>query len=111
MAGNPSTDISLEDEAHYFTGRLLIPDDRLLHKQIWEVKHDSKVAGHMGQHMTIELVKPNFISPDNGKFIKDYVRSYLQGQSRVGSLPCSVETSGTPRISHTEYEIQFSWTS
>ena len=57
MEGNPSPDISFEDEALYYKGRLWIPDDLQLKKQILEVEHNSKVAGHMGQDKTIKLVR------------------------------------------------------
>jgi hypothetical protein len=57
MEGNPSPDISFENEALYYKGRLWIPDDLQLKKDILEAEHDSKVAGHMGQDKTIELVR------------------------------------------------------
>jgi hypothetical protein len=57
MEGNPSPDISFEDEALYCTGRLWIPDDLPLKKQILEAEHNSKVVGNMGQNKTIELVQ------------------------------------------------------
>ena len=57
MEGNPSPDILFEDEALYYKGRLWIPDNLQLKKQILEEEHDSKVAGHMGQDKTIELVR------------------------------------------------------
>ena len=75
MEGNPSPDISFEDEALYYKGRLWIPDDLQLRKQILEVEHDSKVAGHMGQDKTIEFIRQNFFWPEMEKFIEDYVHS------------------------------------
>jgi hypothetical protein len=57
MEGNPSPDISFEGEALYYKGRLWIPDNLQLKKQIFEVEHNSKVAGHMGQDKTIALVR------------------------------------------------------
>jgi hypothetical protein len=61
MDGNPSPDISFEDEALYYQCSLWIQDDLQLKKQILAAEHDSKVAGHMGQDTTIELVRRNFI--------------------------------------------------
>jgi hypothetical protein len=75
MEGNPSPDISFEDKTHYYKGRLWIPDNLQLKKQILEAEHDLKVAGHLGQDKTIELVRRHFFCPEMEKFIKDYVRS------------------------------------
>jgi hypothetical protein len=75
MEGNPSPDISFENEAFYYKGRVWILDDLELKKDILEAEHDSKVAGHMGQDKTIELVRRNFFWSEMEKFIKDYVHS------------------------------------
>ena len=42
-------------------------------KQILEVEHDSKVAGHIGQDKTIELVRQNIFWPEIEKFVEHYV--------------------------------------
>jgi hypothetical protein len=52
-----------------------IPDDLQFKKHISEADHDTKVAGHMGQDKTIELVRRNFFWPELEKFIEDYVCS------------------------------------
>jgi hypothetical protein len=44
-------------------------------KQILDAEYVSKVAGHMVQNKTIELVRQNCFWPEMDKFIKDYVRS------------------------------------
>jgi hypothetical protein len=75
MEGNPSPDISFEDEALYYTGRLWIPDNLQLREQILEAEYDSKVGGHMRHDETIEQVRRNFVWPEMEKFIADYVRS------------------------------------
>jgi hypothetical protein len=80
MEGNPNLDISFEDKALYYKGRLWIPDDSQLKKQILEAEHNSKVARHMGQDKTIELVRRNFFWPEMEKFIEDYVHSCPQCQ-------------------------------
>jgi hypothetical protein len=42
---------------------------------ICEVEHDSKVASHMGQDKTIEIIKGNFFCPGIDKYIQDFVRN------------------------------------
>jgi hypothetical protein len=49
-------------------------------KQILEVEHKSKVAGHMGQDKTIELVRQNLFWLEMVKFIEDYFRSCPEWQ-------------------------------
>jgi hypothetical protein len=70
MEGNPSRNISFEDEALYYAGRMWILNDLLLRKQILETEHDSKVVGYRGQDKTIELVRQNFFWLEMEKFIK-----------------------------------------
>jgi hypothetical protein len=82
MEGNPSLDISSEDEVHYFTGRLLILDNRQLKQQILDAENVSKVAGHMGQYKTIKLIRRNFFWPEMEKCIKDYVHSCPECQKK-----------------------------
>jgi hypothetical protein len=62
MEGNPSPDIYYEDEALYYQGRLCIPNNLQLKKQILEAEHNSKVAGHMERNNTIELVNETFLA-------------------------------------------------
>jgi hypothetical protein len=77
---NASQDIHFEDKVLYCKRRLWIPDDSWLKKQILEVEHNSKVAGHMGQDKAIELVRQNFFWPEMETFIKDYVHSCTEYQ-------------------------------
>jgi hypothetical protein len=74
MEGKPSQDISFEDEACYYKGRLWIPDDLQLPKQILYAVHDSQVSAHIGQDKTIELIRRNFFLPEMEQFIEDCVR-------------------------------------
>jgi len=62
-------------------------EDRLLYRkhllwvlngfvqQILESEHNTKVAGHMGQDKTIELIRRNFWWPKMNDRIIDFVRS------------------------------------
>jgi hypothetical protein len=56
-----------------------------LKKDILEAEHNSKVAGHMGQDKTIELVRRNFFWPEMEKFIEDYISSCPECQMNTGA--------------------------
>ena len=64
----------IEDGLLYRQGMLWIPEGRTV-QAILESEHDTKVAGHMGQDKTIELVRRNFWWPKMNERILDYVRS------------------------------------
>jgi len=72
--------IEMKDGVVYWKGMLWIPSDGNLIRQILESEHDTKVAGHMGQDKTIELIRRNFWWPRMNKQITDFVRSCLQCQ-------------------------------
>jgi hypothetical protein len=59
---------------------LWIPDNKDLIQKILESEHDTKVAGHMGQDKTIELIRRNFWWPKMDERIIDYVRSCTECQ-------------------------------
>jgi len=50
-----------------------------------ESEHDTKVASHMGQDKTIELIRRNFWWPRMNKRIIDFVRSWLKCQRKKAS--------------------------
>jgi len=62
-----------ENELLYRRNLLWVP--RNLVQQIMESEHDTKVAGHMGQDKTIELIRRNFWWPKMNERIIDFVRS------------------------------------
>ena len=56
-----STGILHEEHGMLFRKSLLwVPDDFDVRKSLLESEHDTKVAGHMGQDKTIELMRSNF---------------------------------------------------
>jgi len=59
----------------YRKEKLWIPEGKGLRQGILELEHDTKVAGHMGQDKTIELICRNFWWPKMDKDIIDFVRS------------------------------------
>jgi len=50
-----------------------------------ESEHDTKVAGHMGQDKTIELIRRNFWRPKMNERITDFVRSCPECQKNKAS--------------------------
>jgi len=53
--------MEIQDELLYRKNRLWVLEE--LVQEILESEHDTKVAGHMGQDKTIELIKRNFWWP------------------------------------------------
>jgi len=54
-------------------------------QRIMESEHDTKVAGHMGQDKTIELIRRNFWWPKINERIIDFVRSCPECQKNKAS--------------------------
>ena len=66
-------ELSCENNLLYRRNLLCVPT-RLVQK-VMESEHDTKVAGHMGQDKTIELIRRNFWWPRMNERIIDFVRS------------------------------------
>jgi len=72
--------LELREGMVYRKGLLWVPNDKDLIQRILESEHDMKVAGHMGQDKTIELIRRNFWWPKMDERIIDFVRSRLEFQ-------------------------------
>ena len=72
--------LELQDKLVYRKGLLWVPADTDLIQKILESEHDTKVAGHMGQDKTIELIRRNFWWPKMDELIIDFVRSCTKCQ-------------------------------
>jgi hypothetical protein len=59
----------------YRKNKLWVPDDKELLTSLMQSEHDSKIAGHMGQDKTIEIVRRNFWWPKMDEYIVDYIRT------------------------------------
>jgi len=59
----------------YRDGLLWLPNDTNIIKTVLESEHDSKIARHMGQDKTIEIVRRNFWWPKMDAQIIEFVRS------------------------------------
>jgi len=68
----------IRDELLYRKEKLWIPEG--MTQRVMESEHDTKVAGHMGQDKTIELVRRNFWWPKMNEKIIDFVRSCRECQ-------------------------------
>jgi len=67
----------------YRSNLLWVPEG--LVQRIMESEHDTKVAGHMGQDKTIELIRRNFWWPRMNERIIDFVRSCPECQQNKTS--------------------------
>jgi len=76
-------DLKNVDGLLYLRILLWVPEG--LVQQILESEHDTKVAGHMGQDKTIELVRRNFGRPKMNERIIDFVRSCPEQQQNKAS--------------------------
>ena len=61
------------DRLLYQRNLLWVPEGMM--QQILESEHDSRIAGHIGQDKTIELIRRNFWGPKMNERIFDFVRS------------------------------------
>jgi len=71
----PPGDHILEDGLLYFDGRILVPDDISIQRDILSSCHDGLAAGHFGTHKTFELVYRSYHWPGLRQFTKRFVTS------------------------------------
>ena len=84
----PSKDRKVEELENengvlYRKNLLWVPKGLL--QRILESEHNTKVAGHMGQDKTIELIRRNFWWPKMNERITDFVRSCPECQQNKAS--------------------------
>ena len=65
--------LEVKEELLYRKGRLWVPET--LRDDILRTEHDTKIAGHMGQDKTVELIRWNFWWPKMNERIIDFVQS------------------------------------
>jgi len=78
--------LGLCDGLLYRKGMLWVPEGLI--DQILRSEHNTKVAGHLGQDKTIELVHRNFWWPKINERIIDFVRSCPECQQNKASHHC-----------------------
>ena len=62
-----------DDGFVYYKGKLYVPNDRILRRDVVKSCHDSVITGHPGKNGTIELVSCYYWWPHMGGFITAYV--------------------------------------
>jgi len=83
VTGQAPKEIEKLDDLLYRRKQLWVPAQ--LVPQVMESEHDTKVAGHMGQDKTIELIRRNFWWPKMNERITDFVRSGPECQKNKAS--------------------------
>ena len=56
-----------------FRGKVYVPKDVQLRREVVKMHHDTPIAGHPGRWKTLELVTRNYWWPGVTKFVFDYV--------------------------------------
>jgi hypothetical protein len=72
--------LEITDGCVYWKGMLWVPNDEHLIQKILESEYNTKIAGHMGQDKTIELVRRNLWWPKMDAQIIDFVQSCVDCQ-------------------------------
>jgi len=80
-AGNET--LEAKDKLLYRKGMLWVPEGMV--QKILESEHDTRVAEHMGQDKTIELIQRNFWWPKMNERIIDFIRSCPNCQKNKAS--------------------------
>ena len=82
-----------------FQGMVYVPKDRSLLKRIIYAHHDTLIAGHPGQHKTLELICRNYWWPTMRREINCYVLACLICQltnPRHSALPTALVPQAIP---------------
>ena len=62
-----------EDGLVYFKGKLYVPNERALRREVLQTCHDNLTAGHPGKNGTLELVSRYYWWPRMAAFVAAYV--------------------------------------
>ena len=62
-----------EDTLVFYKGKLYIPNDHILRKDIVKSCHDTPLAEHAGKNGTLELVQRNYWWPCMATYVSNYV--------------------------------------
>jgi hypothetical protein len=64
---------NIQDGIILYRGKVYVPKDQELRREIIKEHHDSRLGGHSGRYKTTELVQQNYWWPGMTTFIKNYV--------------------------------------
>jgi len=59
----------------YIEGRIYVPNNRKIKKEILKENHDLADMGHLGQHRMLEVIKRTYWWPG----LKEGIKKYIQG--------------------------------
>jgi len=68
-----STEWSEDEGVLWFRGKIYVPRNVDLRRQVVSLCHDTKVAGHPGRWKTLELVSRNYWWPQMSRYIGQYI--------------------------------------
>ena len=69
-----------QDGVVYKKGRIYIPNNKKIRKEILKENHDSVDVGHPGQHKMLELLKRTYWWPGLKKDVKKYIQGCFKYQ-------------------------------
>jgi len=95
-------ELSCKDNLLYQRNLLWVPKG--LVQEIMESEHNTKVAGHMGQDKTIELIRWNFWWPKMNERIIDFVRSCPECQQNKASRHQPYDLSSMLELPYTPWK-------
>jgi hypothetical protein len=94
---------SEDDGLVFHRGRLYVPSDLELHRDVLKQCHDNPTAGHPGEHGTYELLNRSFWWPQARAFVKKYVEGCEVCSKRKHHLHPHATTQPLP-VPHAPWE-------
>lgn len=92
-------DWTLDDDLLLCKGRIYVPDDRELRREITSLYHDPTPMGHPGRLKTLELVRRDYYWPGQGVFVHNYVDGCaICQQAKVNTHPTIVPPHPIPAL-------------
>jgi hypothetical protein len=96
---------NLEDGLILYRGKIYVPRDKNLRRDLVKAHHDSPSRGQPGRYQTQELVSRNYWWPGMGHFIKEYVEGCVICQETKINTHPSKELLHPTEIPTKPYEI------
>jgi hypothetical protein len=66
----------ISDRLLLFLGKIVVPWNKDLRRQIMEQHHNTRVTGHASRFKTLELISRNYWWPQLSRHISQYVGTY-----------------------------------
>ncbi|ESK83158.1 hypothetical protein Moror_14995 [Moniliophthora roreri MCA 2997] len=85
------SDWEVNDSLIRYRGRIYVPDDVLLRREITKMIHEGQPFGHPGQFGTLDLVQRDYWWPGMAKFVKNFVDGCaICQQMKINTHPTKV---------------------